>query len=294
MQGLILALLNPVAVSIQNVLAKIGLLRDDIEDMAVVFARLFYVVPVLSIFLLWTGMPEVVNLWFWPTIALMVLLEVPSQWFYHQAIKTEQISLIMPLTALLPLFLFTSFIFFGGWSWFGGAGVLVVSSGVYFLEATKEKLSLDNLLGPFKAIAKNRASRYMLATVLLWSITTPLQKVAVGQSNIAFMGVCYLSGCSILIILQRIIRKQSVAKVVLPTGVLRVIPIGLFAGLGSIAQYSALSLLTPVYVIALTDTILLWSVLWDKIIFHKAVTKAQMISIIIVTIGSIMVGVSII
>lgn len=300
MQGLILALLNPVVVSIQNTLAKIGLLRDDIEDMAVVFARLFYVVPVLLVYLLWIGMPTAINPWFWPTIVLMILLEVPSQWFYHQAIKTEQISLVMPLTALLPPFLFTSFVFFGGWSWLGAVGVLVVSLGVYFLEATKyleatkEKLSLGNLLGPVKAIMKNRASRYMLATVLLWSVTTPLQKVAVGQSNVAFMGVCYLTGCSILIVFQRIIRKQSVAKVVWPVGVSRLIPIGIFAGFGSIFQYSALSFLAPVYVIALKNTILLWSVLWDKVIFHQIVTRAQMISIIIVTIGSIMVGVSII
>jgi drug/metabolite transporter (DMT)-like permease len=225
---------------------------------------------------------------------------VPSQWFYHQAIKIEQISLVMPLTALLPLLLFTSFVFFGGWSWVGALGVLVVTSGVYFLEITKnfktskDKLSFGNLLGPIKAISKNKASRYMLVTVLLWSITTPLQKVAVGQSNIAFMGVCYLSGCSILIILQRIISRQSVAKVVLPAGVWRVIPVGLFAGLGSIAQYSALSFLSPVYVISLKDTILLWSVLWDKMVFHKTITRAQMISIIIVTVGSIMVGISII
>ena len=300
MQGLILALLNPVVVSIQNTLAKIGLLRDDIEDMAVVFARLFYVVPVLLIYLAWTGMPAAINPWFWATIVLMIILEVPSQWFYHQAIKTEQISLVMPLTALLPLLLFTSFVFFGGWNWLGAAGVLVVSFGVYFLEATKyleatkEKLSLGNLLGPVKAIMKNRASRYMLATVLLWSVTTPLQKVAVGQSNVAFMGVCYLTGCSILIVFQRIIRKQSVAKVVWPVGVSRLIPIGIFAGFGSIFQYSALSFLAPVYVIALKNTILLWSVLWDKVIFHQIVTRAQMISIIIVTIGSIMVGVSII
>ena len=158
MQGLILALLNPVAVSVQNTFAKLGLLREDIEDMAVVFARLFYVVPVLSVYLLWTGMPAVINHWFWLTISLMILFEVPSQWAYHQAIKTEKISLVMPLTALLPLLLFTSFVFFGGWSWLGAVGVLVVSLGVYFLEATKyleatkEKLSLGNLLGPVKAI----------------------------------------------------------------------------------------------------------------------------------------------
>ena len=300
MQGLILALLNPVAVSIQNTLAKRGLLCDDIEDMAVVFARLFYVVPVLLIYLAWTGMPAVINQWFWSTIVLMIILEVPSQWFYHQAIKTEQISLVMPLTALLPLFLFTSFVFFGGWSWLGAAGVLVVSFGVYFLEATKyleaakESFSFSNLFGPVKAIIKNKASRYMLVTVLLWSVTTPLQKVAVDQSNVAFMGVCYLAGCSIMIIVYRLLARQSVARVVWPVGVLGLIPIGIFAGFGSIFQYSALSFLAPVYVIALKDTILLWSVLWDKLIFHQTITRAQMISIIIVTVGSIMVGISII
>lgn len=137
MQGLILALLNPVAVSIRNTLAKIELLRDDIEDMAIVFARLFYVVPVLLIYLWWTGMPKAIDFWFWPTISLMILLEVPSQWFYHQAIKLKQISLVTPLSALLVIPLLLTFIFFGGWSWLGVAGALVVSLGIYFLETAK-------------------------------------------------------------------------------------------------------------------------------------------------------------
>lgn len=298
MTGLLFALANPAVVSVQNVLAKIGLLRKDIDDWAVVFARLFYVVPVLLVYLYFTGMPVNINPWFWPTIVLMILLEVPSQWFYHQAIKSEQISLVIPLTALLPMLLFTSFIFFGGWSWLGVIGVLVITFGVYFLEAakyvetTQKRLTLGNLIDPIKAIIKNKPSRYMLATVALWEITTPLQKVAVEQSNVAFMGVCYLSGCSIVVIIYRIITRQSVSRVIFPKGIIGLIPIGIFAGLGSIAQYTALSMLSPAYVIAFKDTILLWSVLWDKTIFHQSVSRVKMIAIIIVTIGTVMVGIS--
>lgn len=290
--GIIVSLLNPFFVSMQNVSAKIGLLHDDIDDMAVIFARLFYVVPVLIAFLWWKGMPDTISPYFWHTMLILIVLEIPSQWFFHQAIKTEQISIVMPISTLIMIPMLSSFIFFEGWSWLGVSGSLIVAFGVYMLQTLKNGFSLDNFWTPIKSIFTNKASRNMVYAIILWSITTPLQKVTANQSSVAFMGVVYLLGCSLGVIVWRIIKRQPIKPVILPPGALRLMPIGLFAGGGSIAQYWALSLLNPVYVIALKETILFWSILWDKIFFKHSPSRVQIVSTIIVAIGASMVGIS--
>lgn len=237
-------------------------------------------------------MPDHIDTFFWPTMLLLILLEIPSQWYFHQAIKMEQISLVMPISTLIMIPMLSSFVFFEGWSWLGVSGSLVVAFGVYMLQTTKESFSLSNLWAPVKSIFTNKASRYMVYTIVLWSITTPLQKVTANQSSVAFMGVVYLSGCSLGVILWRLIRGQSVRSVIMPPGSIRLVPIGLFAGGGSITQYWALSILNPVYVIALKETILLWSILWDKIFFKHSPSRLQIASTIIVVVGAIMVGAS--
>jgi len=290
--GIFISLLNPVFVSLQNVAARKGLTRGDVEDMAVVFSRLFYVVPVLLAYLWWKGMPAKIDPYFWPTMLVLVLLEIPSQWFFHQAIKTEQISLVMPISTLIMIPMLSSFVFFSGWSWLGFAGSMTVAFGVYLLQASKEGLSTHNLLAPIRSIITNKASRYMLYTIVLWSITTPLQKVTANQSSVAFMGVIYLSGCSIGVIVWRLIRRQSVKSVIAPPGTVRLIPVGLLAGGGSITQYWALSVMNPVYVIALKETILLWAIIWDRMFFGHKPSKMQIASTCLVVIGAAMVGIS--
>ncbi len=300
--AILLALLNPFFTSLQNVLAKKNLNNENIDDLAVVFARLFYVVPVLLIFLLITGMPATLHPYFWWIVVGMAILEIPSQWFYHQAIKHGELSMVMPISTLIVLPMLTSFIFFTGWSWLGIAGVILVTVGVYTLQVTEvmklEEPKWQKLWAPIKSMFKEKASRYMLITILFWSVTTPLQKLASsipGQgttplSNIAFMGVIYLSFCSLGIILMRLVRGKKIAPIIFPKQIGQLAPIGLLSGLASVAQYWALALMNPVYVIAFKETILMWTVLWDRLVFKIKISRIQFISIIIVMLGALIVG----
>src|SRR5690606_8164204 len=103
--------------------------------------------------------------------------EIPSQWYFHQAIKEEQISLVLPLAALLgPLLLITSVVFNDtSWNLLGITGIITVSIGVYALHLPQGSL-WGQLLTPIRSMLSKRASRYMLLTVLLWTVTTHLQR----------------------------------------------------------------------------------------------------------------------
>ncbi|MDD4412468.1 MAG: EamA family transporter [Patescibacteria group bacterium] len=308
--GILISLLNPFFASLQNVFAQIGLKDKKIDDLAVVFARLFYVVPILLVFFLIVGAPSQINPNFFWIMMIMVLLEIPSQWFFHQSIKMGQLSVVMPISTLIAIPMLSSFWFFGGWSWLGLFGALFITVGIYVLQASKLKegddikyvFSWSNLIKPIKSLFKEKSSRFMLITIVLWSITTPLQKLASSVpgttetplSNVAFMGVVYLSLCSLGVVFWSKIKSKKIKSIIYPPQKLSLMPIGGFAGFGAIAQYWALSILNPVYVIALKETILIWTVIWDVLIFKQKISVVQLISIVIVMIGAALISVTII
>ncbi len=293
MTGLMLALLNPFFSSLRAPIAKFYLNDARTDDWAVVFARLFYAVPILTVCLLIFGMPERIGDRFWTVMLVLVALEIPAQWFYHQAIKSEQLSTVLPIGSLLVLTMAPiSFYAFGGWSWRAFAGILIVCSGVYALKATQTAFSLRNLTLPIQAIWTHLPSRHMLYTVLLWSATTPLQRVAVAESNIWFMGTVYLSGTALGIVLCTRLAKVPVKSVALPASMLGLAPIGILAGAANMCQYWASSLINPVFVIALKETGLLWMLVWDRLLFKTSISPLRAGSVAAVTTGNILVATS--
>lgn len=288
-------MINPFFSSLQPVIAKLGLHRKGVEEMAVVFARFFYVTPILMIFLWIKGMPDKIDRYFWPTMLALILLEIPSQWFYHQALKADKISLVQPIQTLLVYPLMFSFFVFKGWSWGAFCGVIIVSMGVYLLQLQKleGEFSLKRFFEPIKALKNNLASRHMLTAVLLWSITTPLQKITSEMSSPAFMGVIYLSGCSLGVILWRVINRQSVMPIIFPPEMHKLMPTGLVAGIASIGQYWSLSIMNPVYAISLKDIRIILIMMWDKLFFKTHISRGQAMATMMILAGSIMVGVSI-
>ena len=97
-----------------------------------------------------------------------------------KSVKYGDLSLVSPLSALtIPFLLVTSYLItkelpnIYGYIW-----VMIIFIGTYFLQLHESK---HWLLGPIYAIYHDKWARYMLITAILWSITSPLDKLWVIQ-----------------------------------------------------------------------------------------------------------------
>lgn len=93
-----------------------------------------------------------------------------------KAYKLSEASVISPLTNLLPVLLLgTSYLMFRTVpSPAGVVGVSLVVAGMYYASVHNK----HDLFHPFRAIWREKGARYMLGVVLLWSISTNIDKIA--------------------------------------------------------------------------------------------------------------------
>ena len=109
------------------------------------------------------------------TITLMDgFLNIFAFLFYLRAISLSPVSLVVPLLSFSPaLLLITSPLMLGETpSPMGLLGILLIVVGSYILY-----MEGRGLFSPIKALFRERGARFMLLTVLLWSITANLDKM---------------------------------------------------------------------------------------------------------------------
>ena len=96
-----------------------------------------------------------------------------------KAVKYWDLSLVWPLSALtIPFLFFSSYLILGEKANIAGiVGVIVIFFGTYFLHI--QELKTGWVFAPLKAIYHNLWARYMLITSILWSLSSPLDKIGV-------------------------------------------------------------------------------------------------------------------
>jgi drug/metabolite transporter (DMT)-like permease len=304
MIGILLALANPLLTSIQNGIAKTALRSDKFSDSAVVFARLFYMVPFFVLGLAWAGFPIEVGSHFWSLMAIMVTAEVASQILLHKAFKISPMADIMPIAALLgPMLLLTSKVLEPDVTWTLGQylGIAIITGAVYLSEF--QKSSFSNPLEPLAKILSATGPRFMLIVTLLWVVTTHLQQETVTAvhvessgnelidmlKKIAFMGSIYLAGASFGVwLVGKFFNKETSHSILAPQGCTRLVPIGIFAGCASIAQYGSLFFIEEAVMIGLKETLIIWAVIIDALFFGERPNSRQLLTVIAVTLGSLL------
>jgi drug/metabolite transporter (DMT)-like permease len=109
---------------------------------------------------------------------------------YYRAIRLTDISIVLPLVSLSPVFmLVTSRMMLGeSPSSAGLAGVLLVAGGVYMLGCSRDRSSL---FAPFHAIFRDRGARLALIVSFVWSITANFDKKCVLASDSYVYPACF-------------------------------------------------------------------------------------------------------
>jgi drug/metabolite transporter (DMT)-like permease len=119
-----------------------------------------------------------------PTI-VYVLINTITGVLYFRAYKYAEASAITPILNLLPVGLvITSPLILGTTTPAKGLiGILLIVAGVYYTSVNGK----HSLLHPFKQMTRNKGSRAMLAIVVLWSISTNYQKLALNHASASFL-----------------------------------------------------------------------------------------------------------
>lgn len=182
-----------------------------------------------------------------------------------RAYSKADASLVTPIANLMPvLLIFTSYLAFGilpGWG--GLIGIIFIVVGVYYSSVSGK----HELLHPLKQLFYNKGSRAMLGTVLIWSLTTILAKIALRSATpaLVMMGQLAVSlvCLSVYLLLQPYKKRLRHGEKVIHKWGWHILAISVFATLGVFFQYQAIALVAnPSYVLAVKRVDVLITILF--------------------------------
>lgn len=198
--------------------------------------------------LLWQGIPAL-NHTYWLALGSSTCLNTVAFLLYNRALKMTDLSLVVPLVTLSPLFMFvTSPLIvgeFGRWSDVGGSLLLVLGSYILNWEQRSAGYWV-----PLRSIWENPGPRQMLTVAFIWSFTANIDKVGIQNSSILFWVLSLYA--TIALSLLGLMRWQGRGIAIRPPGKLLYLVgcMGLFHALGIVLQMKALKLTLVVRVIS--------------------------------------------
>lgn len=243
--------------------------------------------PILAVIVIMSGKllnPLTLGLKFWiPLIIISAVFPTLNTFLYTHAIKHGDLSKVLPLQSLWPVFALVL-----AWITLGEAPTLVASAGVILTVLGIYALGLKGkrLHHPLQPFREDSSSRAMLASVVLVALVGVLEKIAVQASNPLFYSLASSSGAIVALAIAMFMSKQKVTKSVRPIAK----RLGLIGSLYSTA-YAALLLAIAVgpiaYVSALRGTNILIGAVLGILIFKERLTKPKIISFFLIVFGAL-------
>lgn len=287
--GVGLSLLVAISKSASAIVSKRNL-NTDIDPYVNAWALRTFALPLIFIALALDGIPSI-EPEFYKALAVSGPIGVISTVLYMKGLQKSDISIISPLSALSPLLLLlTAPLIVGEFpSVIGLIGVMVTTVGVYLLELSKKHKSV---FAPLKAIAKEPGAKYIVAMLLLYSISSPVDKLGVEASSpimyTAGLYIVIFCGLTPLAYFKGTTPMDSLTRTDLSSlGI-----IGILTGLYAIGQMMALTFTLVIYVIAIKRAGILFSVAAGGIFFDEPYTRERFIGSIVIFIGLIIITIS--
>ncbi len=187
---------------------------SDYTALELTIVRLAWTAALLAPMLIytWAGpLPPV----FWAYMAVLAPLEILALALYMAAIRDSPLAQTLPYLAFTPvLTLLTGYLFLGEQTSLpGGLGVVVVTLGIYLLNA-EHLVQGDRRAwyGPFTAVAHMRGPRYMLGAAAIYSLTSVLGKAAMERVSPLFFGPLYYVILGLTAVIYGISRQAGVVR----------------------------------------------------------------------------------
>lgn len=189
-----LTLVSAFSLAVSDAFMK-GALRKDNEVSAAWVRLLFCVLP-LSVLLFVTERPPIGG-GFYIAVAFGLPLELLAMVLYVKALRVSPMSLTLPFLSLTPVLLIvSSYLILGERvSHRGILGIALIAIGSYVLNFHHAG---RGILGPLRAVLRERGSVLMIIVATIYSITSVLGKMAILNSSPVFMGSTYFIALTVL------------------------------------------------------------------------------------------------
>jgi len=264
--------------------ALIKYILNNSNEYLIGWLRLVFSLPLLIAILLFIDIPNI-DKWFWIAFFTAIPLEIIAIIFYIKAIKSSDLSLVLPFLSLTPVFLiFFSWLILGEKvSLTGAIGILLVAIGGYSLNASSIRKGLTE---PIKAIFKEKGIKYMILVSCIYSITSSLGKMAINHSSPLFFAPLYFTAVTILftpLVYMKV--KKEFLFLIINKYKKNIILSGIFYGIMIISHIIAISISEVAYMIAIKRSSMLIGSIYGFILFGEKKIKERLIGVILMLAG---------
>jgi drug/metabolite transporter (DMT)-like permease len=282
----ILSLISAFTLATSDALTKKALAHSN--EYLVAWFRLLFSLPLLMILWIFVPVPKL-DYGFYKAFLIALPLELAAIVLYIKALRISPLSLTLPFLSLTPVFLIlVSYIILGEKvSFRGGIGILFITAGSYTLYLHKIK---GGILGPFKAITKEKGSLLMIIVAVIYSMTSSLGKMAIEHSSPLFFAITYFVAVTICFApfafkagapdLKTFISEGRFKDLLLP---------GLFYSVMIASHMSAISLTKVAYMISIKRTSLIIGVIYGYIMFKEKNIRERLAGATLMFIGFVMI-----
>ncbi|HPR18152.1 MAG TPA: EamA family transporter [Candidatus Cloacimonadota bacterium] len=206
-------------------------------------------------------------------------------------LKNLEISGALPLLVLTPgLVALTAFIFLKeALGRYEVLGLILLLVGTYILQLLHKR----DLLEPFKIFVKSKGHRYIVVALILFTVTSILDKVLLKEYNLpplAFLGFQHLFLAIDFLLLALLWRKKELSIVpTLKRSWLPILLVAIFTMIYRYTQIEAVKLGSVALVLALKRTSVFFAVVIGGQLFHDHYLLRKTIATVIMLAGAILV-----
>lgn len=256
------------------------------DELVIAWVRQGYSLPFLSLVFLFIEIPHLDGT-FYLTLLFIVPLEVTAIILYMKAIRLSPLSLSIPFMALSPVFIILIAFFMLGElpDRSGYSGIFLIAAGAYILNV---KAAREGLLGPIKAIKREKGSVLMIIVALIYSVTSTIGKIAIQHSSPLFFGFFYPVVLTIVFSIILCI-TGDLRKVTSRPGIF--LWIGFFIAIMVLSHFTAISMTDVAYMISVKRTSLIFSVIYGRLLFGEKNTGERLMGSVLMVAGVVLITV---
>lgn len=258
------------------------------NEYSIAWLRLIFTTPLLAVCLIFAEIPALD--WKFSVAFLLALpLEIVALILYVKALKVSPMSITLPFLSFTPLFLILfSYVILGETLTAQGVvGIAAISVGSYVLNAHSIR---QGVMGPLRAIARERGALFMIATALIYSITSALGKVAVVHSSAVFFAATYFIAVTLCFtILKGRIGEQTRFRSLNVGERVAIIASGLLYAVMILSHMVAISMSKAAYMVALKRSSILMGVIMGIVFFREARGGERFLGALIMFVGIILI-----
>ena len=243
--------------------------------------------PILAVIVVMSGKlvnPLALGIHFWIPVVLVSAGFYPLNAFlYKHALQDGELSKVLPLQSLWPVFaLLLAWLTLGEMPGImASIGIVLTVLGVYALGLKGKRL--HHPLQPFR---EDTSSRAMLAIVLLVSLSSILDKVAIRASNPMFYSFVSTIGATLTLLTAMRISKQRIAADLRPLAK-QLCAIGTLQSTTYVTYLLAVAAGPVSYVSALRSTNILMGSMLGIVLFKERPTKPKLVSYALIIAGTL-------